>query len=86
MHRFVTGCCHAARMSIPEELERWELCLAPIAVAKAKIDARTEERLGREQADHHSKLAARAEQEKRTSKKRGGAGNSDMAMSETSGI
>jgi transposase len=56
-------------MSIPEELERRELRLAAIAAAKAKIGARADERLEREQAEHQSKLAARAEQEKRTGKK-----------------
>jgi transposase len=56
-------------MSIPEELERRELRLAAIAAAKAKIEARAEERLEREQVDHRSKLAARAEHEKRTGKK-----------------
>ena len=56
-------------MSIPEELERRELRLAAIAEAKAKIQARAQERLEREQAEHQSKLAARAEQEKRTGKK-----------------
>lgn len=56
-------------MSIPEELERRELRLAAIAAAKAQIEARAEERLEREQAEHQSKLAARAEQEKRTGKK-----------------
>jgi transposase len=56
-------------MSIPEELERRELRLAAIAAAKAKIEARAEERLEREQAEHQSKLAARAEQEQRTGKK-----------------
>jgi transposase len=56
-------------MSIPEELERRELRLAAIAAAKAKIEARAEESLEREQAEHQSKLAARAEQEKRTGKK-----------------
>jgi hypothetical protein len=56
-------------MSIPEELERRELRLAAIAAAKAKIEERAEERLEREQAEHQSKLAARAEQEKRTGKK-----------------
>jgi transposase len=56
-------------MSIPEELERRELRLAAIAAAKAKIEARAEERLEREEAEHQSKLAARAEQEERTGKK-----------------
>jgi transposase len=53
-------------MSIPEELERRELRLAAIAEAKAKIEARVAER---EQAEYQGKLAARAEQEKRTGKK-----------------
>lgn len=56
-------------MSIPEELERRELRLAAIAQAKAKIEARAQERLEREQAEHQAKLAARAEQEKQTGKK-----------------
>ncbi len=56
-------------MSIPEELERRELRLAAIAAAKVKIEARAEERLEHEQAEHQSKLAARAEQQKRTGKK-----------------
>jgi len=56
-------------MSIPEELERRETRLAAIAEAKAKIEARAKERLEREQAEHQAKLAARAEQEKRTGKK-----------------
>jgi hypothetical protein len=56
-------------MSIPEELERRELRSALIAAAKAKIEVRAEERLEREQAEHQSKLAARAEQEKFTGKK-----------------
>jgi transposase len=59
-------------MSIPEELARRELRLAAIAEAKAKIEARAAERLAREQTEHQSKLAARAEQEKRTGKKPGG--------------
>jgi transposase len=56
-------------MLIPEELERRELRLAAIAAAKAKLESRADERLEREQADHQSKLAARAEQGKRTGKK-----------------
>lgn len=59
-------------MSIPEELERRETRLAAIAEAKAKIEARAEERLEREQAEHQAKLAARAEREKLTGKKPGG--------------
>jgi len=56
-------------MSIPEELERRELRLAAIAAAKAKIEGHAKERLEREQAEHQSKLAARAEHEKQTGKK-----------------
>jgi transposase len=56
-------------MSIPEELERRETRLAAIAAAKATIEGRAEERLEREQCEHQSKLAARAEQEKQTGKK-----------------
>jgi transposase len=56
-------------MSIPEELERRELRLAAIAEAKAKIEARADERLERDQVEHQSKLDARAEQEARTGKK-----------------
>ena len=56
-------------MSIPEELERRELRLAAIAAAKAQIEARAQERLEREHTEHQSKLAARAEHEKRTGKK-----------------
>jgi transposase len=56
-------------MSIPEELERRELRLAAIAEAKAKIEARADERLEHEQAEYQSRLATRAEQEKRTGKK-----------------
>ena len=53
-------------MSIPEELERREARLAAIAEAKAKIRARVKER---DEGDYQEKLAARAEQEKRTGKK-----------------
>ena len=56
-------------MSIPEELERREVRLAAIAEAKAKIEARAEERLQRDEAEHQAKLAARTEQEKQTGKK-----------------
>src|SRR5271163_1188743 len=56
-------------MSIPEELERRELRLAAIAEAKSKIEARAEQRLEREQAEHEAKMAARAEEEKRTGRK-----------------
>jgi transposase len=56
-------------MSIPEELERREVRLAAIAEAKAKIEARADERLQRDEVEHQGKLAARAEQEKQTGKK-----------------
>ncbi len=44
-------------MSIPEELERREARLAAIAAAKAKLEARADERLAREQEEHQAKLA-----------------------------
>jgi transposase len=59
-------------MSIPEELERREVRLAAIAEAKATLEARAAERLEQEQVEHQAKLAARAEQEKRTGRKPGG--------------
>jgi hypothetical protein len=56
-------------MSIPEELERREARLAAIAEAKKKIEARVKEQ---QEAEYQQKLAARAEQEKRTGRKPGG--------------
>lgn len=56
-------------MSIPEELERREARLAAIAEAKQKIEERVREQ---QQAEYQQKLAARAEQEKRTGRKPGG--------------
>jgi transposase len=53
-------------MSIPEELERRETRLAAIAEAKQKIEARVKEQ---QDGEYQHKLAARAEQEKRTGKK-----------------
>lgn len=53
-------------LSIPEELERREARLAAIAEAKKKIEARVQEQ---QDAEYQQKLAARAEQEKRTGKK-----------------
>ncbi|MGH8622468.1 MAG: IS1182 family transposase, partial [Burkholderiales bacterium] len=53
-------------MSIPEELERREQRLAAIAEAKAKIEARVQER---EEAAYQAKLAAREERHKRTGRK-----------------
>jgi hypothetical protein len=56
-------------MSIPEELERREARMAAIAEAKQKIEARVREQ---QQAEYQQKLAARAEQEKRTGRRPGG--------------
>jgi transposase len=58
-------------MSIPEELARREQRLEAIAQAKAKIEARAQERFQREQAD---KMAAREAQQKQTGKKPRGRG------------
>lgn len=46
-------------MSIPDELARREDRLARLAEARAKIEARAEERFEREAAEHRAKLAAR---------------------------
>lgn len=59
-------------MSIPEELARREARLAKIAEARAKIEARAQERFEREQAEHDAKMAARAAKTKATGKKPGG--------------
>jgi Transposase DDE domain/Transposase domain (DUF772) len=59
-------------MSVPHELERREERLARLAEAKAKIEARAQERFAREQAEHEAKLKARADKEKATGKKPGG--------------
>ena len=59
-------------MSIPEELARREQRLAKIAEARAKIEARAQERFEREQAEHDAKMAARAAKTKATGKKPGG--------------
>ncbi len=59
-------------MSVPEELARREDRLARLAEAKAKIEARAQERFEREQAEHEAKLKARADKEKATGKKPGG--------------
>jgi transposase len=53
-------------MSIPEELERREARLAAIAEAKKQIEARVKEQ---QQTQYQHRLAARAEQEKRTGRK-----------------
>jgi len=59
-------------MSIPEELARREERLAKIAEARAKIEARAQERFEREQAEHEAKMAGRAAKTKATGKKPGG--------------
>lgn len=59
-------------MSVPQELARREARLARLAEAKAKIEARAQERFAREQAEHEAKLKARAEKEKATGRKPGG--------------
>jgi transposase len=56
-------------MSIPEELARREERLAKIAEAKAKIEARAEERFAHEQAEHEAKLALREAKAEATGKK-----------------
>lgn len=47
-------------LSLPDEFKRWEDRLAAIAEAKAKIEARAEERFERERAEYEAKMAARA--------------------------
>ena len=46
-------------LSIPDELARREERLAKLAEARAKIEARAQERFDREQAEYRAKLAAR---------------------------
>jgi transposase len=59
-------------MSVPEELARREKRLAEIARARAIIEARAKERYAREQAEHETKMAARAATSAETGKKPGG--------------
>ncbi len=59
-------------LSIPDELGLREERLRKIAEARAKIEARAQERHARERAEHEAKLAARAERAKQTGKKPGG--------------
>jgi transposase len=59
-------------VSLPEEIKRREDRLAAMAVAKAKIAARAEERYQREKAEYDEKLARRAAKEEATGKKLGG--------------
>jgi len=56
-------------MSLPEELKRREERLAAIAEAKAKIEARAQERFAHEQAEYKAKVAAREAQAAATGKK-----------------
>jgi len=61
-------------MSIPQELARREERLAAIAEAKAKIEARAQERFQQEQADYQAKIAAREAKQKDSGKKPRGRG------------
>jgi transposase len=59
-------------MSVPEELARREDRLARIAEAKAKIEARAQERFVRQHAEHQAKLKAREDKATKTGRKPGG--------------
>jgi transposase len=59
-------------VSLPEEIKRREDRLAAMAVAKAKIAARAEERYQREKAEYDEKMARRTAKEEATGKKLGG--------------
>jgi hypothetical protein len=59
-------------MSIPDQLASREERLAKLAAARAKIEARAEERYEREKAEHEAKLATRKAKAKATGKKPGG--------------
>ncbi|MEY2633979.1 MAG: Orf3 like transposase, partial [Pseudomonadota bacterium] len=59
-------------VNLPEEIERREDRLAAIAAAKAKIEARAQERFAREQAEYDGKLAKRQAKEAASGKKPGG--------------
>ena len=61
-----------AGLNIPEELTRRAERLAAIRAAKAAIEARAAERDTQAQAEHETKLQARAEKEARTGHKPGG--------------
>jgi transposase len=61
-------------VQLPDEIRRRKDRLAAIAAAKAKIEARAAERFEREQAEHQTKLAARAKKEAETGKKPKGRG------------
>ena len=59
-------------VKLPDEILRREDRLAAIAAAKAKIEARAQERFGREQAEYEAKLARRTAKEAKTGKKPAG--------------
>jgi transposase len=59
-------------MSVPDELARREERLKAIAEAKAKIEARADERYAREKAEYDAKMAVREEKEKNLGRKLGG--------------
>lgn len=59
-------------MDVPAELARRETRLAAIREAKAKIEARAQERFEAEQKVHEAKVAAREERQKKTGKRPGG--------------
>jgi len=56
-------------LSITDELARREDRLAKLAVARAKIEARAQERFEHEQAEYQAKLAAREAKAEKTGKK-----------------
>jgi len=58
-------------VKLPEEIRRREDRLAAIAAAKAKIEARAQERFEREQAEYDAKVAARAAKTESGKKPRG---------------
>ena len=51
-------------VNLPEEIKRREDRLAAIAAAKAKIEARAQQRFAREQAEYEAKMAAHAKKAK----------------------
>ena len=59
-------------MDVPAELARRETRLAAIREAKAKIEARAQERLEAEQKVHEARMAAREQRQKKTGKRPGG--------------
>jgi transposase len=59
-------------MSVPEELARREERLCKIKEARARIEARAQERHSREMAEHEAKMAAREAKIAATGKKPGG--------------